>query len=133
MQNEGERVESVTTLSQKENVRLDSERLDQLYVQLGEQTAEDVMCRSMEELAVRLSYTERLYRRADMEKLRKSLKSIVRISEQIGTPMLAQVAKDVIRCVDQGDATAVAATLARLLRIGEGSLIAFWQIKDISS
>lgn len=128
----GETVEQVTMLKQDETVRLDAERLEELYLQLGEAGAEDVVCRALEELAVRLSHTERCYREMRLEELRKSARSLIAIAEQIGMQLLAQVAKDVTVCVDEDDGIALAATLARLLRIGERSLSEVWDLQDMS-
>ena len=130
--NEGERVEQIITLAQNEIVRLDSDRLGELYAQLGEAGAEDVVCRAMEELAVRLSHSERLFRQNEMSDLRKSARSLVAIAEQIGMHSVARVAQDVTQCIDDGDRVALAATLARLLRIGERSLTAIWDLQDLS-
>ena len=87
----------ITVLQQKEAVRLDPDRLEELYLQLGEAGAEDVVCRALEELAARLSHTERCYREARQDDMRKSARSLVAISEQIGMKMLAHVAADVTR------------------------------------
>lgn len=128
----GKTLEQVVMLAQKEKVQLDPDRLGELYAQLGQAGAEDVVCRAMEELAVRLSHTERLYRQGLMGDMRKSARSLVAISDQIGMHMLARVAKDVTHCIDDGDGPALAATLTRLLRIGEESLTAIWNLQDLS-
>ncbi len=122
----------MTLLQQSEPVRLDPDRLEQLYLQLGEIGAENVVCRALEELAARLSFTERCYREDQVEDLRKSARSLVAISEQIGMQSLARVAQDVTRCIDNSDWTALAATLARLLRIGERSLNEIWDFQDMT-
>lgn len=128
----GETVEQITLLEQKETVRLDQGRLEQLYMQLGEAGAEDVVCRALEELAVRLSHTERCFRENQMPDMRKSARSLIAIAEQIGMGKLAGVARDVTLCIDRRDKVAVAATLSRLLRIGETSLHEIWDIQDYS-
>ena len=125
-------MEQVTLLKQDETVRLDSDRLGELYAQLGEAGAEDVVCRAMEELAARLAYAERMYRLGHHADLRKSVRSLAAIADQVGMFTLARVARNVIGCVDTGDAIALAATLARLLRIGERSLTAGWDLQDLS-
>ena len=125
-------MEQIITLAQNETVRLDSDRLGELYAQLGEAGAEDVVCRAMEELAVRLAHSERLYRQGNMEDLRKSARSLVAIAEQIGMHSVARVARDVTYCIDDDDQVALAATLSRLLRIGERSLTAIWDMQDLS-
>ncbi|MFO7771151.1 MAG: hypothetical protein R6V38_07355 [Roseovarius gahaiensis] len=124
-------MEHVTLLRQDEAVRLDATRLETLVAQLGATGAEDVICRALEELAARLSHTERCYREARSDDMRRSARSLIAISDQIGMQKLAQVAGDVTDCVDRGDRIALAATLARLLRIGERSLGEMWDIQDL--
>ena len=128
----GEIVEHLTLLKQNEAVHFDPERLKELYVQLGEASAEDVVCRALEELAVRLSHTERCYREGRLLDMRKSARSLCAIADQIGMAMFSRVARDVTRCADSGDRVALAATLARLLRIGERSLSEIWDLQDMS-
>ncbi|MDX5402662.1 MAG: hypothetical protein LPK02_10775 [Rhodobacterales bacterium] len=128
----GEMVEQVVMLMQDERVRLDHDRLGELYAQLGESGAEDVVCRAMEELAARLAQAARMYRQGQRGDLRKSARSIAAIADQIGMLMLARVARDVTTCIDLDDSVGLAATLARLLRIGERSLTAVWDLKDLS-
>ncbi len=120
------------TLEQKETVRLDSDRLNALYRQLGDKNALDVLCRTVEELAVRLSNCERLWRHRDWDGLRKCARSLVAIAEQIGMTALARVAGDVAQNVDAGDAVATGATLSRLIRVGENSLTVIWDQQDLS-
>lgn len=125
-------VDKIVTLEQKESVRLDPDRLNGLCRQLGDTNAVDVLCRTVEELAVRLSNCERLWRQRDWAGLRKCAKSLVAISEQVGMTALARVAGDVARTVDAGDAVATGATLSRLIRVGERSLTAVWDQQDLS-
>nr|WP_217355687.1 hypothetical protein [Ruegeria arenilitoris] len=111
---------------------MDPDRLNGLYRQLGDTNAVDVLCRTVEELAVRLSNCERLWRQRDWAGLRKCAKSLVAISEQVGMTALARVACDVAQTVDAGDAVATGATLSRLIRVGERSLTAVWDQQDLS-
>lgn len=125
-------MERITLLKQSETVHLDQGRLEQLYLQLGEAGAEDVVCRALEELAVRLSHTERCFRQEQVQDMRKSARSLIAIAEQIGMSKLARVARDVTQSIDLHDRVAIAATLARLLRIGETSLHEIWDVRDYS-
>lgn len=125
-------VDKILTLEHKESVRLDTERLSGLYRQLGDQNALDVLCRTVEELAVRLSNCERFWRQRNWDDLRKCAKSLVAIADQIGMTVLARVAGDVAQSVDTGDAVATGATLGRLIRVGERSLTAVWDQQDLS-
>ena len=115
-----------------ETVRLDPEKLSALYEQLGETGAEDVVCRAIEELAVRLTHCERLWRQNDMVSLRKSARSLIAISDQIGMTALATIARDVTEAIDSEDVPAIAAILFRLMRVGERSLTAVWDQHDMT-
>lgn len=115
-----------------ETVQLDQARLDMLFTQLGDAGAETVMCRAMEELAVRLSQCDTLWRAQNKMQLRKHSRSLIAIADQIGMETLARVAGDVTDCVDVKDDVALAATLSRMLRIGERSLAAIWSMENLS-
>lgn len=124
-------MKQVTQIKPKESVDVDQDRLSALYAQLGETSAEDVVCRAMEELALRLSHCERLYRTSSWVELRKSVRSLIAIADQIGMSALSSVAGNVTECIDDKNDVALAATLGRLMRIGEESLTAIWDIQDV--
>ncbi len=125
-------VANILTVMHSETVRLDPDKLSELYEQLGEAGAEDVVCRAIEEMAVRLTHCERLWRQNDMMNLRKSARSLIAMAEQIGMTALARIASDVTVAIDAEDAPAVAAILFRLMRVGERSLTAVWDQQDMS-
>ncbi|MEO9515140.1 MAG: hypothetical protein ABJH45_11725 [Paracoccaceae bacterium] len=125
-------VEELLLIRPTEFVRVDSEKLGKLYSDMGDSAAEDVVCRAMEELALRLAHCDRLYRANNMDDLRKSSRSLIAIADQIGMTKLARVAGDVTECIDDSNGVALAATLGRLMRIGEGSLTAIWDLQDLT-
>lgn len=125
-------VANILTVLQTENVRMNPDKLGELYAQLGHAGAEDVVCRAIEELAVRLTHCERLWRQDNMPNLRKNARSLIAIAEQIGMSTMAQIARDVTISIDNDDRPAVAAILFRLLRVGERSLTAVWDQHDLS-
>ncbi len=115
-----------------EPVRLDPDSLQLLIEQLGESGANDVVCRAMEELAIRLADLPALHRAGRLPEMERLAHSLIAISEQIGLASLARVAGDVTECLRRGDSVAVAATLGRLERIGERSLSTIWDLRDRS-
>lgn len=117
-------------LRPEEMVRLEQKQLDTLYASLGEMQAEEVICRAMEELAMRLALMERAYGAGEMEPLAKGARGLVKIADQIGMSLLAKIAGDVAICADRRDGQALGATLARLLRISDRSLMAVWDMAD---
>ena len=128
----GETVTNITRLDYEEKVRLDSDRMAELYVQLGEVGAQDVVCRAMEELAVRLDRLSQIYPEQQKADIRKGAKGLIGIAEQIGMHKLASVSRDVCNCLDNNDPISVGATMARLMRIGDQSLTAVWDLQDLS-
>lgn len=129
---EGENVAVVSRLRHEESVRLAQERLAELYVQLGESGAQDVICRAMQELALRLGSLEEAYARGDHAALAKGARGLVGIADQVGMASLARVAEHVQECTNRQDPVALPAVLARLLRIGDSSLTAVWDLQDLS-
>jgi len=53
-----------------ERVRLDAERLVMLYTKLGEDGADNVLCRAMEEMAIRMKQSEKLYAAGSLREMR---------------------------------------------------------------
>ncbi|SMC53322.1 hypothetical protein SAMN06295998_102242 [Primorskyibacter flagellatus] len=125
-------MERVTLLAYSEPVRMESEQLDGLYSQLGVSGAEDVVCRAMEEIALRMNKAVRQFGDGELEDLRKNARSLVSIADQIGLSGLSTTARDVTHCIDDGDHVALSAVLNRFLRVGERSLTAIWDLRDIS-
>ncbi len=125
-------VQQVIHLVPKEGVRMNRDRLSDLYGRFGDSGAEDVIGRAVEALILRLGKCQRLYQSGQRQDMRRNLRSQIVISEQIGMMSLADAGRNVIHCLDRDDAVALAATLARLLRIGEQSVSALWDLQDLS-
>lgn len=125
-------VAEILELAQTEIVRLDQDRLQALFVQLGEVEAENVVCRAIEELAVRLAHCERLWRTGETDDLRKCARSLAAIADQIGMSTLTRASRDLTNAIDSADGPAIGATLFRLIRTGERSLTAVWDLQDMS-
>lgn len=120
----------VLNLPVEERPVLDPARLGYLNRQLGLEVADNVICSSMEELALRLAAIERQHRAGDWDILQKSTRSLANISDHLGLTTLHRVAQDVLTCLSIGDRTALAATIARLLRSGMASMSAVWDHQE---
>ncbi|MEO0764432.1 MAG: hypothetical protein AAFY75_00320 [Pseudomonadota bacterium] len=123
---------NITQLRLSEHVKVDHDRLDALYSEMEHAAAEDMVCRAMEELALRMAQCDRLYRASDFDGLRKASRSLIAIADQIGMTVMARVARDVADCAKSRDPVPLAATLARLMRTGEESLKAIWDLQDVT-
>lgn len=123
---------TLAVLRHDESIRLDPDRLVALYSDLGETGAERVICRAMEELAARLTEIQRFVDERNAAAMQRSARLLIGVAEQVGMPTFARVAGDVLRTSDAGDVAAQAATLARLVRIGDRSLNAVWSLRDLT-
>lgn len=125
-------VERVSVLFTEESVRLDQARIVELENLLGAKTAENVAIRAMEELSSRLAHCEHLFQLENWVDLRKCVRSLIAIGDQIGMTSLAQVSGHVVHAIDAKDVTAIAATFFRLMRIGDRSLSDYWDQYNLS-
>lgn len=116
----------------EEIVRLDRHRIDDMILRMGEDAAEDVICRAMEDLALRLSALERAYAAQDNPTVARGARGIAAVSAQIGMSRVAAVAHDVGRAAARGDMPALGATMARLMRVSEASLHAVFGGDDMA-
>ena len=113
-----------------EVARFDPARLEQLCREKGEAQAET-------EAAEALSMIGRLLRtidefsanRTDYE-LIEFVTALQAAADQIGMSTLARVAGDVRTCINRGDHAGLAATMARLYRVGDRSIHAIFDLDD---
>ncbi len=122
----------LAVLRHEEGIRLNPDPLVALYAELGESGAERVICRAVEELAARLSEMLRHADGGEDVALVRGARLLAKVADQIGMATLARVAGDVIEATEGGDLTAQAAILARLVRIGDRSLTAVWDLRDMT-
>lgn len=120
----------VQQLRPVEGVSVDQNRLGALYAEVGAAEAEEALCRAMEDIAKRMTKCDNYYRAGKLKPLRTTALGLVKTADKIGMHSLARVATDVTLCIDTMDEIALTATLSRLIRIGERSLIAIWDLQD---
>lgn len=113
---------NLTVLGVQEPVRVDARRLGEIVGELGESAAQTIICAALEQLAAGLSSARRAALAGDMAELSEQAERLSRLAWQVGLPAMAGVAIDVVACAERRDSTALAATLARLMRIGNRSL-----------
>ena len=86
----------------------------------------------MEELAVRLAKVDSCFKKGQLEEMQRAARSMIAISDQIGMQTFAAVATDVSQLALSADSAALAACVDRLMRIGENSLLAVWDLQGAS-
>ena len=122
----------VSKLAPDEAVYLDADRLEEICNRLGYRGGEAAICAAMEDLAALLSSAVKLWRAGDPDALGLTAAQIEGVSERIGMCGLARVAGDVAELAARLDNAALAATVARLRRLGEQSLLAIWDRQDLT-
>ncbi len=123
----------VTRLVPRDTLRMDAGPLSRLYLDLGEHGAEAVICSALEDLARRLNRIDDAHRGCDLGLVGQESRRIRVIAEQIGLTEVAEVAAHVIDCAQAGSGMALAATLARLLRVTERCMTEIWALRGFGS
>lgn len=117
----------------RECVVLDTARITILRRSLGDQRTREVV----EEVVFHVSDRMGLLRGAlDASNAAEALVLAARLgslSEQVGLQTFAQVARDLVRCLEAEDAVATAAVAARLARLAEDSLVSVIHYADQSA
>ncbi len=122
----------LAVLRHEERVRLDPDPLVALYAALGQGGAEKVVCKAVDELAGRLSELLRFADEGQGTALVRSARLLIKVADQVGMATLARVAADLITATERGDFQSQAAILARIVRIGDRSLCAVWDLRAMT-
>ncbi len=107
---------------------MDRGRLEALVFNHGPQGAERLMGRTLEDLAIRLNRAERAWRKGQAAGLCRDAAALAQVAEDVGLVGLAQVARAVAGLATTGDSAAIGATVARMMRVGEASLMSAWDL-----
>jgi hypothetical protein len=122
----------VTNLPLGEPARFNPGQLELLCERLGEHRAEAEVAYALERIAKRLAQIGCASQRADPKVFETGLAALVEDARLIGMATLAQAGRHVLDCLESGDQIALAATLARLERVGDRSIDAIWDLEDLS-
>jgi hypothetical protein len=115
-------MKNVAVLKPREVVRQDVEAMALIYRNLGAPIAEQMVARSLGELALTMAALAEKVRDQDLRDLSGQLTTLRRLAEDLGLVSLACVAADARICLESADGTAFSAVWARLLRVAERSL-----------
>lgn len=125
-------MKQVSILHTDEPVFLDHDKISELEKLLGSKDAEKVIAKAMEEVAIRLSAGEKQFGAQEWKDLRKTVRSMGAIGDQIGMATLTRVCRMVVETIDTKNVPATAATFCRLTRIGDRSLSDYWDLQNVS-
>lgn len=119
-------VVAVFLLTHSEPVRFDPGRVADIYMELGEDRAEQLLSDAVEDVAVALSRLSKLGPHGSLTEIADIAEGLSTRAEHCGMIDLARVAGDVRGAAAQIDLAALGATMARLARVGDRSLAAIW-------
>lgn len=122
---------AIATLHQTEHVFIDRDRLAILVRDHGDAAAERVIDHSLEEISRRLLMVETGWATGEFRRVGRAAQALIRIADRMGMHLLAHVACDVAALARTGEGPALAATVARLQRVGERSMLALWGAGDV--
>ncbi|MCK0140892.1 hypothetical protein [Aliiroseovarius sp. F20344] len=121
-----------TKLTHMEEIQLDRDQLHTLYVRFGPVQADRDLNKSLEDLALWLARLQKARKLGKHDDLRSGADELKQIARRLGMTTLARVARDVGELCQTHDGVALSAAMARLTRVGERSLIAVWDLQDMS-
>lgn len=122
---------NVVHFSPVEIIFVDAEHLVGLARDRGVPRAEFIAFAALEEIVERLTSVETAWRASEFQRLAKVARSVVGMSEQMGLQTVVQVATMVADVAETRDHAALAALVARLVRVGECSLDAFGDLAHL--
>ncbi len=114
-----------------EFVRLDQSHLDALSASVGRAEAERLVGLTFDELGEALGEIDAAYRAGDVRRVVARVAPLARSCERIGLTSLAAASSAVVATGEAADSAAFAATVARLIRLVEGSLTAVCEAPDM--
>lgn len=114
---------SIVALRHHENVKQDLSRISVIYKDLGANAADQVVARALGEMAHTMKLVTEMVSEEQLEKAPRHFKRLKLLAENLGMTSLAVAAEAVRDCLEKHDMVAFSAAWARLLRIGEASLI----------
>ena len=112
-------------------LQMDPAPLGDIYRNLGPEAAERAVCRTLEDVALRLSRLFDLKAANALCSIGEVARRTARVAEQIGLIEVARAARHVGVTADQGDGVALEATLARLERAYDMALAEIWDFQSL--
>ncbi|WP_224816574.1 hypothetical protein [Hasllibacter sp. MH4015] len=121
----------IAELRPEEPARFNPDRLEELCHSIGEVRAEAEVALALHRVSEMLPRLPELLL-TDAVRFSTGVEQIIEDAELIGMASLANVAQNVLDSFTRHNEVALAATLARLERVGERSILAVWDLEDLS-
>ncbi len=114
-----------------EHATVDSDRLVELCVSMGESRAEEVISTSIEQLWSCLEELRIAYGHQQLPKIAELGAKMAEIAENLGLSLFAKVSRDVTYCARRNDGPSLSACMCRLHRLADNTINSVWDLCDI--
>ncbi|PUB15472.1 hypothetical protein DFP92_10492 [Yoonia sediminilitoris] len=122
--------QDVVILRCPDQMHFDPAPLNRLFALKDAAEAEEVICRVLEDIALRLDMMQTDMAKSAFSKLVKPAARIAAVADQIGLTEVAIAAGHVSQCLEQRDGVALEATMARLERGFDVAVSEVWNFRD---
>ncbi len=112
-------------------LHFDPTALNALFAKKGVVEAEEVVCRVLEDIAMRLDMLQQGRSQSQFDRMFKPARRIGLVAGQIGLTEVAAAAGHVVTCLEQMDGIALEATLARLERGFDVAVSEIWNYREL--
>ncbi|MFT6073435.1 MAG: hypothetical protein ACJAZ1_000341 [Yoonia sp.] len=121
----------VVMLNFSQQLQFDPAPLQRLFAQKDLHIAEEVVCRMLENIALRLDMLQRCLAAHEFSQMHKPAKRIGLVAKQLGLAEVAMASEHVRACIDQTVGVAIEATMARLERGFDVAVTEIWNFRDL--
>ena len=121
----------IVMLQCPDRVHFDPEPLRRLFSEKELHLAEEVVCRMLEDIALRLDLLQSGLAAADFAHLQKPVKRIALVARELGLVEVAIAAEHVGTCLARADGVAVEAVIARLERGFDVAVSDIWSLRNL--
>ena len=113
----------ISVLSHDEHLPFCTSKIDEIYCEFDPQRAKAIINGALDEFAIRLSVLECAGKQNKRAATRKAVDALTSIGQQIGLGSLTEAAHNVRALTAASDDPALAAAVARLVRLGDMCLV----------
>ncbi len=121
----------VIVLSCPQQLHFDSGPMTRLFADKVEHDAEEVVCRMLEDIALRLDMLQQGLMERTFALMQQPARRIGLVADQLGLTEVAGTAGHVMNCLKQNDDVALEATMARLERGFDVAVSEIWNFRDL--
>ncbi|MEJ8562816.1 hypothetical protein QTO30_17410 [Yoonia sp. GPGPB17] len=121
----------VVALSCHHQMHFDPVPLSRLFAERDMHEAEEIVCRMLEDIAMRLDMLQRAMAEQTFTTMERPARRIAAVADQLGLTEVAIAVGHVLTCLAQEDGIALDATMARLERSFDVAVSEVWEFRDL--